>query len=302
MERSTIDAVSAGLGGFANLIGNVGNAVASQKSYKDAKRLQELAYQQNVKLSRYQYDLNSSFYREMWNKTNEYNSPSNVMRRYIDAGLNPNLIYGNGTNASASMGSIPQYKAPTMSYGNLRRQVIPNAFNASQERLNSLQASNIQAQNDNLRAQNSYLHAQAANEAARLVGIAADSRSKGVTAEYAGRMASYGFQMLQQQVSNEYERGEGLKKDNIIKDTIRTLNDFKINTLNPLEEQRLRAAIRAANAAASVDEFYSRLADSGIDPRDPFWARWVQRIAGYIKEYSPFEFHSDGIYYNPKDW
>lgn len=297
-----IDALSAGLSGFANIIGNVGNAIASQRSYKDAKRLQELAYQHNVKLSRYQYDLNSSFYREMWDKTNRYNSPESVMKRYIDAGLNPNLIYGNGTNASSSMGNIPQYKAPTMSYGNLRRQVIPNAFNASQERLNSLQAANIQAQNDNLRAQNSYLHAQAANEAAKLVGIAADSHSKGVTSNYAERMASYGFQMLQQQVSNEQERGESLKKDNIIKETLKTLNEFKIDKLNPLEEQLLRAAIRSANASADVDEFYSSLVKSGIDPKDPFWARWAQRIVGFLKKHSPFEFHSDGIYYNPKDW
>ena len=36
-----------------------------------------------------------------WNMQNEYNSPKNVMARYKEAGLNPNLIYGNGTNASA---------------------------------------------------------------------------------------------------------------------------------------------------------------------------------------------------------
>lgn len=33
---------------------------------------------------------------------NSYNSPSSVMERYKAAGLNPNLIYGNGTNAESA--------------------------------------------------------------------------------------------------------------------------------------------------------------------------------------------------------
>ena len=32
---------------------------------------------------------------KMWNKTNEYNSPSAQLARLREAGLNPNLLYGN---------------------------------------------------------------------------------------------------------------------------------------------------------------------------------------------------------------
>lgn len=39
---------------------------------------------------------------EMWNKQNEYNSPKNQMKRYEEAGLNPQLIYGQGTPGNAS--------------------------------------------------------------------------------------------------------------------------------------------------------------------------------------------------------
>lgn len=37
---------------------------------------------------------------DMWNATNNYNSPVNQMRRFKAAGLNPNLIYGGMSNVS----------------------------------------------------------------------------------------------------------------------------------------------------------------------------------------------------------
>lgn len=38
----------------------------------------------------------------MWNKQNEYNSPAAQMQRFSDAGLNPNLIYGQGSSGNAT--------------------------------------------------------------------------------------------------------------------------------------------------------------------------------------------------------
>jgi len=45
---------------------------------------------------------------------NEYNSPEAQMQRYIEAGLNPHLIYGQGTPGNQS--SIPQYSPPNIQY------------------------------------------------------------------------------------------------------------------------------------------------------------------------------------------
>lgn len=76
-------------------------------------------------------DLNNrseSFTREMYNQqrndaltdrdyANEYNSPEQQMQRYREAGLNPNLIYGNATNNASSVvrsssGNSPNYTVP----------------------------------------------------------------------------------------------------------------------------------------------------------------------------------------------
>lgn len=45
--------------------------------------------------------------KEMWNMQNEYNTPLAQMQRYQDAGLNPNLIYGQGSPGNAT--SAPTY-------------------------------------------------------------------------------------------------------------------------------------------------------------------------------------------------
>lgn len=39
---------------------------------------------------------------EDWNRTNEYNNPKAQMQRLKDAGLNPNLVYGNGAEGNAT--------------------------------------------------------------------------------------------------------------------------------------------------------------------------------------------------------
>ena len=60
----------------------------------------------NMDMAQWQYQANL----EQWHRENEYNSPAAQMQRYMDAGLNPNLIYG---QQNLSAGS-PQAQAPTL--------------------------------------------------------------------------------------------------------------------------------------------------------------------------------------------
>lgn len=71
---------------------------------------QERANKANLKLAEYQY----SKALEMWNRQNEYNLPKNQMQRLTSAGLNPNLVYGNGTVQGLTSAPAPQYHAPTL--------------------------------------------------------------------------------------------------------------------------------------------------------------------------------------------
>lgn len=96
MDPYTAAAISSGAN---NLVGTL-LGYSSQKSTNKA----------NLKLAEYQY----SKALEMWNRQNEYNLPKNQMSRLTDAGLNPNLVYGNGTVQGLTSAPAPQYHAPTL--------------------------------------------------------------------------------------------------------------------------------------------------------------------------------------------
>ncbi len=61
----------------------------------------------NLELAKYSFDRSM----EAWREQAEYNSPLNQLKRYQEAGLNPNLIYGQINEGNAS--SAPQMSAPT---------------------------------------------------------------------------------------------------------------------------------------------------------------------------------------------
>lgn len=75
----------------------------------------ELAYQRSI---------------EEWNRQNLYNSPEQQMLRYSEAGLNPNLIYGQGNSGNASsppsyQPARQQYDYQAPNYGSAIQTVVP---------------------------------------------------------------------------------------------------------------------------------------------------------------------------------
>lgn len=49
---------------------------------------------------------------EQWHRENEYNSPSAQMARYIEAGLNPSLIYSQPNGAASSPNMVAPFETP----------------------------------------------------------------------------------------------------------------------------------------------------------------------------------------------
>lgn len=81
--------------------------------------LQDKANAANLELSKYQFDQN----KEMIRMQNEYNDPKNQMARYAGAGLNPNLIYGQGTPGNQS--GVASYEAPRMQAAQIGARYTP---------------------------------------------------------------------------------------------------------------------------------------------------------------------------------
>lgn len=100
-----------------------------------------------------------------WNMMNDYNSPANQMKRFKEAGLNPNLIYGHATNASASMprqSNAPNANAesPKVNVGNSLAMVYDiEGRKLANENL-VLTGKNIQADTDLKNSQNPNVQAR----------------------------------------------------------------------------------------------------------------------------------------------
>lgn len=87
------------------LISGVSNLVSSSQNASSVRETNAA----NFKLAEYQ----NAKAVENWRMQNEYNSPTQQMQRLQDAGLNPNLIYGSGTNgATGNSSSAAQVASP----------------------------------------------------------------------------------------------------------------------------------------------------------------------------------------------
>ncbi|AXH73646.1 MAG: DNA pilot protein [Microviridae sp.] len=118
----------------------IGGAIQSGIGFRGQKKTNE----KNLELAKYQYSKDL----EMWNKGNAYNAPEAQMQRLKDAGLNPNMVYGQGAVANSS-GQLPKYNAPTVDY-NYQPPIAGTTANV----LNQYQDFQIkQAQANNLREQ-----------------------------------------------------------------------------------------------------------------------------------------------------
>lgn len=140
---------------FSGIAGLAGNLISQWMASKTAKRNTDMTIQANKQMAEYQYSKDL----EMWNLQNAYNSPEMQMARLNKAGLNPNLVYGSGSVAGNTSGSMPKYNAPTLQY-NYKPAVDPGSAIAQYQDLEMRQA-----QIDNARTQNRVIEMEGAIKA-----------------------------------------------------------------------------------------------------------------------------------------
>lgn len=151
-----IDFLSGAIQGGANLIGSVLN----YKSQQDTNRLNQ---QENQKTRDYNLAL--------WNAQNAYNTPAAQMKRYKEAGLNPNLIYGSSGSsgaASAPASASPNhYNAPQLDMPNMMavvQQLMEINRTRQQTETEKYKQAMIQENLRGVGAKNTYLYSTPVND------------------------------------------------------------------------------------------------------------------------------------------
>lgn len=93
---------------------------------------------------------------KLWNMQNEYNSPKAQMQRYIDAGLNPNLIYSQ-QNTAGDISSGTLGNSDTLGQANSLLNSKANRLQIYQQLLN------MEASRNQVEAQTASIHNQIEN-------------------------------------------------------------------------------------------------------------------------------------------
>lgn len=82
------------------------NQVFGEYTRKDMSDYSQAAYNYLMQQQQQAYEL------DLWNLKNAYDSPASQMKRYLDAGLNPNLIYGQqNTSGNVPTGAPAQFRS-----------------------------------------------------------------------------------------------------------------------------------------------------------------------------------------------
>lgn len=149
VASSLISLAGVGTSNIANILMNSHNNKQNAKQWKEYANLQrELQSSQNA------WNL------AQWNRQNEYNSPANQMNLLRQAGLNPNLVYGNLSGASAgsleSAGAdisspTPNNAAQVSGFGDLGVQIGNQMM---QKELNDANIEKINTEVESQRIQN----------------------------------------------------------------------------------------------------------------------------------------------------
>lgn len=281
--------VAAGAQGLSNMMSQAANAASTIFGNRAQRKWQEKMY------NRQRLDALADF-----NLQNQFNSPEEQMKRLKAAGLNPNLVYGNG-NAIQNAGPIRSadagsYRptAPSFDFGGAVGSTLAAYYDTQTK----------EATIDNLKAQNAVLDQQALHQAAQTAESAA--RTQNLTANTEGtrfdvsqrmRLAdtsaeiqSATLRKLNADVSytlNQDERAAATTASNLKEAAERILNHRMSRAVSKEQVQQIRAQAENLRNNSVLQKLDIELKRLGINPSDPTWQRMLGRIIGAETDQTP---------------
>lgn len=255
-------AITAG-GGLANSIG------------------QHQTNKQNQRFANEMYNRQKADNLEFWHLQNAYNSPSAQMARYKEAGLNPNLIYGQSNTA----GSI---STPDVQQGTSRSPEWGNAMSAGAlTYLNGIYDLDIkQAQLDNLREQNHVIVEDANLRRAQTYATQTSGDRSKFNLDFESELRNISAESRKEQLRQLKNRIDqdmdenarrAVKNVSDIKEAAERMKTMALSRAQTREEIiRIRENVRQMQKDGTLKELDIELRRMGLNPSDPTW----QRVAG----------------------
>ena len=247
------------------------------------------------KFSRKMYDLQKQDNLAFWHLQNQYNSPQQQMARLQEAGLNPNLIYGQSSGGAS--GQAQQVQTPDVQSVQYRSPEFGNAISGgSLAYVNAIYDLDIkQAQIDNLRAQNQVIREDAQLKSAykdrSRFDLGFESDLKDISAE--SRRERLRQMKTGTDISIDENVRRALKNTADLQEAAQRIANMKQQSLN-LQQQRAHSKTEMARINAdrrrineqmqlmrkegTLKDLEIDLRKNGINPNDPMWSRIAGRI------------------------
>lgn len=263
--------LAAGIAAGASLLGTGINAAAAGSMNRRAERF-----------SREMYDRQRADSLSDWHMQNAYNDPAAQMQRLQSAGLNPNLVYGNGAtteagNVRASQAQTPRYDTPQVDFNSVVQQAMATR---------QLQANIARTEAETRSIDERTVGVQFQNELNASIGISEMKRryqtelsrmttqdAKEIREFDAWVHANFDAQDVSVPIRSD-RRGSYQVSDNSL--IVKAQRAGIDRTFQELDNAKKLGDIRAAEAA--IKQFEKRLTDQGLSPNSPWYMKAIMGI------------------------
>jgi len=267
-------------GGFLNTLGSTIN---TGLQLKHNKKLYEQQYRDNI---------------DFWRMQNAYNTPEQQMQRFKSAGLNPNLIYGQG-----NAGNAGQIATPDQNPAEFRDPRVGDAFALAGSSLNDYWDFEIkQAQSNNLKAQNTVLQQDALLRGAQIQSLLTRTERDKFDLGFKTELRQTSADLLREQLRQTRVKTDAAFDENIRRAalTAKSLEQAAQTLINTkaqyksiiLGQQKTRSDIFRTDAETArskqslqnaiqdgrLKELDIKLREKGLNPSDPTWTRVISTI------------------------
>jgi len=223
--------------------------------------------QSQLSYSREMYDKQRSDALADWNRQNQYNSPKEQMMRFKEAGLNPNLIYGQMTQSPVvRTSSVEGYspRAPQVDLGNAAAMGLQGLSTYQDTQLKNVQTDLVKEQIKNASTDNMLKQLDWAEKNIRLPYAQSMAQSNAEALKLQNDQRLQDLQFNTQMNPIKLEEGQ-YRINNAIKDL-----DVKIQNMNLSKAQEAQAyqTIASLKKQGVLQQLDINLKKQGVQPGD----------------------------------
>lgn len=227
-----------------------------------------------------------------WNMQNAYNSPEQQMQRLKDAGLNPNLVYGNGATAMSSQ--MPRQSSGPGAQSEAPRVDLQTPFMGYADlMMKNAQVDLIAQQKEKLAEETMLVNIQQLRELTNIDRTKIGTDTARFDLAMKQKLADISFETKQVELTKKYAdlqytldenaRREVMTGRNVIESIERVLN-YEIGRAKTQQEiDNLKTMRDGMLSDNRVKALAARLADQGIAPNSPWYVKAIEELIGAMK-------------------